>query len=80
MKGFYAEQVNKLLQDYYFNLENNSVGRESHYGVLASGLQQLYGFAFCSGDNETINSLRPTINAVFNGEIPKPVYHEATVS
>ncbi len=35
MKRLYAEQINKMLEDYYFNLENNPQGRESHYGVLA---------------------------------------------
>jgi hypothetical protein len=35
MKRLYAEQINKMLEDYYFNLENNPQGRDSHYGVLA---------------------------------------------
>ena len=73
MKRCYAEQVNKMLQDYHFNVENNPQGSESHYGVLASGLQHLYGAAFCMNDNETIDDLRPTICAVMDGVVPAPV-------
>lgn len=73
MKRCYAEQVNKMLQDYHFNIENNPQGRDSHFGVLASGLQHLYGAAFCMNDNEAINDLRPTINAVMDGIVPAPV-------
>lgn len=76
MKHFYAEQINKMLEDYYFNLENNPVGRESHYGVLASGLQHLYGAAFCANDDEALDALRPFVNSVMNGEVPKPIYQE----
>ncbi|HBY4916844.1 DUF4754 family protein [Klebsiella pneumoniae] len=74
MKRLYAEQINKMLEDYYFNLENNPQGRESHYGVLASGIQHIYGTAFCLNDNEALNELRPFVNAVMNGEIPSPVF------
>lgn len=73
MKRLYVEQINKMLEDYYFNLENNPQGRESHYGVLASGLQHLYGTAFCTNDNEALSWLRPFINSVMNGEVPSPV-------
>ncbi|EDR7168594.1 DUF4754 domain-containing protein [Salmonella enterica subsp. houtenae] len=72
MKRFYAEQFNKMLEDYYFNLENNPQGQESHYGVLASGVQHLYGAAFCVNDDEALNELRPFINAIMNGEMPSP--------
>jgi hypothetical protein len=37
MKRLYAEQINKMLEDYYFNLENNPQGRDSHYGVWLAG-------------------------------------------
>lgn len=73
MKRCYAEQVNKMLQDYHFNIENNPQGRESHYGVLASGIQYLYGAAFCMNDNETIDDLRPTVYAIMDGAVPAPV-------
>lgn len=73
MKRCYAEQVNEMLQDYYFNMENNPQGHESHYGVLASGLQHLYGAAFCLRDNETIDDLLPTISAVMSGVVPLPL-------
>lgn len=73
MKRHYAEQVNRLLEDYHFNMENNPQGRESHYGVLAAGVQHLYGAAFCVNDNETICALRPTIEAVMDGVIPAPL-------
>lgn len=53
MKRLYAEQINKMLEDYYFNLENNPQGRDSHYGVLASGIQHIYGAAFCLNDDDT---------------------------
>ena len=72
MKRLYAEQINKLLEDYYFNLESNPVGHESHYGVLASGLQHLYGAAFCTNDDEALIELRPFVNSVMNGEVPSP--------
>ncbi|AXF77483.1 hypothetical protein LU631_11310 [Erwinia tracheiphila] len=72
MKSFYAEQINKLLQDYYFNFENNPQGRESHYGVLVSGLQHLYGAAFFTNDDEALIVLRPFVNSVMNGEVPSP--------
>lgn len=73
MKSLYAEQINKMLEDYYFNLENNPIGRESHYGVLASGVQHLYGAAFCANDDEALCDLRPFVNLIMDGEIPKPV-------
>lgn len=72
MKRLYAEQINKMLEDYYFNLENNPQGRESHYGVLASGIQRIYGAAFCMNDDAALNELRPFVNAIMNGEIPAP--------
>ncbi|WP_143520602.1 DUF4754 family protein [Raoultella planticola] len=72
MKRIYAEQINKMLEDYYFNLENNPQGRESHYGVLASGIQHVYGTAFCLNDDDTLCELRPLASAIMNGEIPKP--------
>jgi len=78
MKRIYAEQLNNMLQQYYFNCEDNPQGHESHYAVLASGIQHLYGIAFCSDDNEAVNSLRPIINSVFDREIPRPVYRENT--
>ncbi|MGX1944548.1 DUF4754 family protein [Raoultella ornithinolytica] len=74
MKRIYAEQINKMLEDYYFNLENNPQGGESHYGVLASGIQHIYGAAFCMNDEEALNELRPFVNAIMNGEIPSPVF------
>ncbi|WPC54077.1 DUF4754 family protein [Klebsiella pneumoniae] len=74
MKRLYAEQINKMLEDYYFNLENNPQGRESHYGVLASGIQHVYGTAFCLNDDDTLSELRPFVNAIMNGEIPPPVF------
>ncbi|HFR0339320.1 TPA: DUF4754 family protein [Klebsiella pneumoniae] len=72
MKRLYAEQINKMLEDYYFNLENNPQGRESHYGVLASGIQHIYGVAFCMNDDAALNELCPFVNAIMNGEIPAP--------
>ncbi|HBR1093143.1 TPA: DUF4754 family protein [Klebsiella variicola] len=72
MKRLYAEQINKMLEDYYFNLENNPQGRESHYGVLASGIQHVYRAAFCLNDDDTLCELRPLVSAIMNGEIPKP--------
>ncbi|HGT2815348.1 TPA: DUF4754 family protein [Klebsiella pneumoniae] len=74
MKRLYAEQINKMLEDYYFNLENNPQGGESHYGVLASGIQHIYGAAFCMNDEEALNELRPFVNAIMNGEIPSPAF------
>ena len=72
MKRLYAEQINKMLEDYYFNLENNPQGRESHYCVLASGIQHVYGTAFCLNDDDALCELRPLVSAIMNGEIPKP--------
>ena len=72
MKRLYAEQINKMLEDYYFNLENNPQGRESHYCVLASGIQHIYGAAFCLNDDDTLSELRPLVNDIMNGDIPKP--------
>lgn len=78
MKRLYAEKINKMLEDYYFNVENNPVGRELHYGVLASGVQHLYGAAFCTNDDEVLCDLRPLVNAIMDGEIPQPViYHSS---
>ena len=77
MKRFYVDQINKMLEDYYFNLENNPQGRESHYGVLSSGIQHLYGAAFCANDDETLNELRPIVNAVMDGEVPHSISQEA---
>lgn len=74
MKRLYAEQINKMLEDYYFNLENNPQGRDSHYGVLASGIQHIYGAAFCLNDDDTLSELRPFVNAIMNGDIPPPVF------
>lgn len=74
MKRLYAEQINKMLEDYYFNLENNPQGRESHYGVLASGIQHIYGVVFCLSDDDTLSELRPFVNAIMNGEIPTPAF------
>ncbi|HBS5821138.1 DUF4754 family protein [Klebsiella variicola] len=79
MKRFYAEQLNKMLEDYYFNLENNPQGRESHYGVLASGVQHIYAVAFCTNDDDALNELCPLLNAIMNDEIPSPVAIEPTV-
>lgn len=75
MKAFYAEQINKMLEDYYFNLENNPQGRESHFGVLASGIQHIYGVAFCANDDETLTELKPVVNAIMNGAIPQPIFN-----
>lgn len=72
MKRLYAEQINKMLEDYYFNLENNPQGRESYYCVLASGIQHIYGAAFCLNDDDTLSELRPLVNDIMNGDIPKP--------
>lgn len=77
MKRLYAEQINKMLEDYWFNLENNPQGKESHYGVLASGLQHLYGAAFCVNDDETLSELRPFVNTVMNGDVPSPLFVES---
>lgn len=74
MNHLYSEQINKMLEDYYFNLENNPQARESHYGVLASGIQHLYGAAFCVNDNDTLDELRPVISAVMNGEVPRSIF------
>lgn len=77
MKRFYVEQINKMLEDYYFNLENNPQGRESHYGVLASGIQHIYGAAFCASDDEALCELKPSVNAIMNGEVPRSIFQEA---
>lgn len=74
MKRLYAEQINKMLEDYYFNLENNPQGRDSHYDVLASGIQHIYAVAFCLNDDDTLSELRPFVNAIMNGDIPSPVF------
>ncbi|HEC0400362.1 TPA: hypothetical protein R1R37_001118 [Klebsiella aerogenes] len=76
MKQFYAEPLNKMLEDYYFNMENNPQGRDSHYGVLASGVQHIYGAAFCMNDDTALIELRPFIDAIMNGEIPSPAVVE----
>lgn len=76
MKRFYVEQINKMLEDYYFNLENNPQGRDSHFSVLANGIQHLHGVAFCSKDTESTEVLRPFVIAVVAGEIPRPMYTE----
>jgi hypothetical protein len=72
MKRFYIEQINTLLENFYFNLENNPQGRGMHYGVLASGIQHIYGAAFCTNDNEALTELRPFVDAIMNNEIPLP--------
>ena len=79
MKRLYAEHINKKLEDYYFNLENNPQGRESHYGVLASGVQHIYGAAFCMNDDDALSDLRPFVSAIMNGEIPSPAAIELAV-
>ena len=71
MKRIYAEQINKMLEDYYFRLENNPAGYELHYSILANGLQHLYGTAFCINDNESLCELRPLVNSIMDGELPK---------
>ncbi|KNA29563.1 hypothetical protein ACO03_11735 [Pantoea ananatis] len=76
MNRLYADQINKMLQDYYFNTENNPQGRESHFGVLASGVQHLYGAAFCASDDKALVGLRPFVNSVMNGEVPSPIYQD----
>ncbi|PNK96247.1 hypothetical protein CEQ28_000860 [Hafnia alvei] len=76
MKSFYVQQINTMLEDYYFNLENNPQGHDSHFSVLANGIQHLHGLAFCSRDTDTAASLLPFVMSVINGEVPAPVYVE----
>lgn len=74
MKPLYAELINNLLQDYYFNLEVNPKGQESHFVVLANGIQHLHGLAFCSRDSDSVEGLRPFVTSVINNEVPRPAH------
>jgi hypothetical protein len=47
---------------------------ESHYGVLASGVQHVYGAAFCMNDDDALSELRPFVSAIMNGEVPSPAF------
>jgi hypothetical protein len=73
MKRLYAEQINKMLEDYYFNLENNPQGRDHIMAFWLAG-SSIYGAAFCLNDDDTLSELRPFVNAIMNGEIPPPVF------
>lgn len=70
---FYAEQINNMLQRYHFNCEDNPQGQDSHYAVLASGIQHLYGLAFCASDNNVLKSLRPVIDSICDGDVSRPL-------
>lgn len=73
MKRNYAEQFNKLLEDYVFKTESNPDSKELYYGILACGVQHLYALAFCSDDNETLDDLHPLIESIMRDIIPEPV-------
>ncbi|AYN26565.1 hypothetical protein D8682_05905 [Buttiauxella sp. 3AFRM03] len=72
MKLLYAELINNLLQDYYFNIENNPKGQESHFVVLTNGIQHLHGLAFCLRDTDSVDGLRPFVTSIMNHEVPRP--------
>ncbi|MDZ7322966.1 hypothetical protein N4G41_15130 [Kosakonia sacchari] len=73
MKRIYAEQINKLLEDFHFNIEFENNSRALSFCVLQNGIQHVYGGAFCSGDIEATDELKPLLMQVINGEVPKPI-------
>lgn len=77
MKSFYAEQINNLLQDYYFNCENDPRTQKNNFSILANGIQHLHGVAFCGKDVAAAAEIKPFVIAVINGDVPQPIYIEA---
>lgn len=73
MKRIYAEQVNKLLEDFHFNVEFENNSRALSFNVLQNGFHHVYGSAFCSGDTEATDALKPLLMQVIDGEVPKPI-------
>jgi len=73
MKGIYAEQINKLLEDFHFNIEFENNSRSLSFTVLQNGIQHIYGGAFCSGDTETTDAIKPLLIQVIDGEVPQPI-------
>jgi alpha-D-ribose 1-methylphosphonate 5-triphosphate synthase subunit PhnH len=73
MKRIYAEQVNKLLEDFHFNIEFENNSRALSFNVLQNGIQHIYGGAFCSGDTEATDALKPLLMQVIDGEVPQPI-------
>lgn len=73
MKRTYAEQINNLLENFHFNVEFENNTRYLSFSVLQNGIHHLYGGAFCSGDSEGIEALRPILMQVIDGEVPQPI-------
>ncbi|MBF9817795.1 hypothetical protein I4P58_12295 [Enterobacter roggenkampii] len=73
MKRIYAEQINKLLEDFYFNNEFEGSSRSLSFNVLQNGINHVYGTAFCSGDDEATAALKPILMQVIDGEEPQPI-------
>lgn len=74
MKRIYAEQINNLLESYHFNVEFMGGAPALAFNVLHNGIQHLYGAAFCSGDIETTEQLKPLLMQIIDGEIPQPLH------
>lgn len=73
MKRIYAEQINKLLEDFHFNIEFENNSQSLSFNVLQNGIHHVYGVAFCSGDDEAATTLKPILMQVIDGEVPQPI-------
>ncbi|AVY99413.1 hypothetical protein DAI21_18030 [Lelliottia sp. WB101] len=72
MKEVYARQVNNLLEEFHFNVEFEGNSRALSFTVLQNGMQHIYGAAFCSGDTESTQQIKPLLMQVIDGEVPQP--------
>ncbi|EMJ5764117.1 hypothetical protein R8O61_001718 [Klebsiella oxytoca] len=79
MKELFARQINHLLEEFHFNVEFENNSRALSFIVLQNGIQHIYGSAFCAGDTETTNELKPLLMQVIDGEVPQPINLELFV-
>lgn len=71
MKRIYAEQFNKLLEDYYFNCELSG-SRDLPFTILTNAAHHLHGWLFCLGDTKSAGEMKPLLIQLLNKEIPQP--------